>query len=197
MDETNPCLGCGACCARYRVSFHWLETTLNSEAPAADEAPSDLARDGVDPSTLDLPPAVPVELTEPVGPHRMAMKGADTCPPRCVALQGQVGQTATCSIHAVRPSPCRDFERSWAHGEPNDRCDASRLAFGLPPLLPPATFVAAPAPGLSALPDDQELLPPLIGASGHLHEVGARGHDPAVAVPAIPDEPPVTGELPS
>ena len=24
---SNPCLSCGACCAFFRASFHWLETT--------------------------------------------------------------------------------------------------------------------------------------------------------------------------
>lgn len=121
--DENPCLSCGACCTRYRVSFHWTETTLGDGVARREPGG----------------PHVPVELTEPIGPHRQAMRGTASYPLRCVALVGEIGCSIGCAIHSVRPSPCREFPRSWENGEPNDRCDASRIAFGLPPLGPPPT----------------------------------------------------------
>ncbi len=45
MSGPNPCMTCGACCAHYRVSFYWGES---SEAPGG---------------------FVPIELTEQVHPR--------------------------------------------------------------------------------------------------------------------------------
>ncbi|HEX5787322.1 MAG TPA: YkgJ family cysteine cluster protein [Woeseiaceae bacterium] len=110
--ESNPCLSCGACCAYFRASFHWLETTAAAGG------------------------SVPAELTVPVTPHLVAMRGSDRKPPRCVALEGTIGAAVRCSIYERRASPCRDFKASWADGSHNERCDRARAAHGLPPLLP-------------------------------------------------------------
>lgn len=109
---THPCLRCGACCAAYRVGFYWAE-----------------ADDGGGP--------VPAALTEPVGPLRRAMAGtARGASPRCVALAGTIGDRVACTIHPDRPSPCRDFGASHAHGLHEPRCDAARARHGLAPLQP-------------------------------------------------------------
>ena len=110
----NPCLECGACCAYYRVSFHWSESEpfLGGKTPAA--------------------------LTVQVAPHYAAMAGTQRQPPRCVALEGTVGRAAACSIYAERPSPCRELQASWVDGARSERCDRARAAHGLPPLEPPA-----------------------------------------------------------
>jgi Fe-S-cluster containining protein len=65
------------------------------------------------------------------------MAGTEKSWPRCVALDGQVGECVRCTIYEKRPSPCRDFAPSWQNGVRNERCDAARAAHGLPPLLPP------------------------------------------------------------
>lgn len=109
---SHPCLSCGACCAHYRVAFHWSET---EPAPA---------------------PHVPAELTAPVDPHRIAMRGTLAAPVRCVALAGAVGRDAHCTVYARRPSPCRALQPAWAHGAPSPQCDRARLAYGLAPLTP-------------------------------------------------------------
>lgn len=119
---SNPCLSCGACCACFRVSFHWLETES-------------------DPGGI-----TPAELTVPVTNHLVAMRGTDRNPPRCVALVGRIGESVHCSIYERRASPCRDFPASWADGRRNERCDRSRAAHGLPPLSPPLEHM----PGISA-----------------------------------------------
>lgn len=113
--KPNPCITCGACCTAFRVSFYWAE--------AGDE-----------------PDQVPVEMTEPLTAHRLAMKGTKggSCL-RCVGLVGTPGVDAYCGIHPRRPSPCRGFEASWEAvdaRETNPRCDESRARYGLPPLTP-------------------------------------------------------------
>lgn len=112
MIEDNPCLTCGACCAFYRVSFYW------AEGNDADHG------------------WVPVEKTEKISLHKRCMKGTNNPAPRCMALEGTVGVDVYCSIYTERPSPCREFEYSWQHGVPHDRCDVARAVCQLPPLFP-------------------------------------------------------------
>jgi hypothetical protein len=106
----HPCLACGACCAHYRVAFHW------SEAEPA------------------LGGAVPPELAARLDPHRLAMRGTDGKRPRCVALEGEVGRAVRCGIYARRPSVCREVVPAWETGEPSPQCDKARLAHGMAPL---------------------------------------------------------------
>ena len=116
---TNPCLACGACCAHFRVSFHWSETERF------------------------LGGRTPPELTTKVSPHRAAMRGTCGASPRCVALEGEIGRAVRCTIYEVRPSPCREFAASWVDGKRSVRCDEARAAHGLPPLEPPRPKRAA------------------------------------------------------
>lgn len=107
----HPCLACGACCAYFRVSFHWSETLAESLA-------------------------VPPEATVAMSHHHLAMRGTEIVPPRCVALVGEIGELVYCSIYSSRPSSCRDFTASYENGEPNARCDQARVAKGLAALQP-------------------------------------------------------------
>ncbi|MCL1635876.1 YkgJ family cysteine cluster protein [Luteimonas sp. SX5] len=111
----HPCQSCGACCAAFRVSFHWLG----------------LASAGG---------AIPDALAEPVDKHRMAMKGTDARNPHCVALQGAVGTQVSCSIYGTRPDPCRDLLPAWENGQASPQCDRARQRYGLPPLMPEIWF---------------------------------------------------------
>lgn len=113
MSVDNPCTSCGACCACFRVSFYWGET---SAAPGG---------------------GVPAELTLSISPHRVALLGTHLPEPRCVALEGTVGQRVRCSIYPLRPSPCREFAMAGEQGLPNEACDRARARFGLPPLSAP------------------------------------------------------------
>lgn len=116
---TNPCLTCGACCAYYRVSFHWAETDrfLGGKTPA--------------------------DLTFKADLHRAAMHGTSGPSPRCIALEGEIGRAVRCTIYSRRPSPCREFSASWVNGERSERCDRARAAHGLAPLEPPRLRPAA------------------------------------------------------
>ncbi len=111
MESINPCITCGACCAFFRASFYWGECS-----------------DGYG--------HVPVELTEDLTPHRRVMRGTNSINPRCIALEGEIGNCVSCSIYEDRSTVCRDFAYSWQFGEKNERCDKARIAHGLQPLQP-------------------------------------------------------------
>lgn len=115
IDAPTPCIECGACCASFRVSFYWGET--------------DAAPGGTVPSTL----------TTVVSPHRVAMRGTEKNPVRCIALEGTVGKNVRCNIYPSRSSTCREFMASWEDGNHNPRCDHARAKHGLPPLPVPSS----------------------------------------------------------
>lgn len=117
MFARNPCQSCGACCAYFRVSFYWSEAEPK------------------------LGGTVPVELTEQLDGFRACMKGTDQKHPRCVALEGTIGQAVNCTIYEKRPTPCREFGVDWVDGmlvfsaADLERCTQARAKWGLPPLL--------------------------------------------------------------
>jgi Fe-S-cluster containining protein len=82
------------------------------------------------------PGAVPEALVEPVTPFLVAMKGTNSEPRRCVALEGTVGESVSCGIYPLRPSPCRELQASWSQGERSEGCDRARALRGLAPLQP-------------------------------------------------------------
>ena len=106
----QACLTCGACCAAFRVDFH----------------PEDLASPGKS--------GVPEHLTIRLTPTLVRMYGTDEAPPRCVALEGEIGKSVRCSIYRERPGPCRDFAPYAPLGMGDDACDRARRRYGLPPL---------------------------------------------------------------
>ncbi|MFH0934287.1 MAG: YkgJ family cysteine cluster protein [Pseudomonadota bacterium] len=105
MGEANPCMQCGACCAHFRIMLY----------------PDEVAPLG----------GVPRALTNPVGTQAFCMKGTDAFPPRCIALEGEVGQGVRCTIYADRPLVCREFSEYELDGSPNSRC------FKLRGMVPP------------------------------------------------------------
>ena len=104
------CLSCGACCAAFRVDFHCadLATAANS--------------------------GVPLELTLPLTATLVRLRGTDDAPPRCIALEGEIGNKVRCSIYDQRPGPCRDFAPYAPLGIGDDACDRARRRHGLAPL---------------------------------------------------------------
>ncbi|GDS99982.1 hypothetical protein BvCmsOUP014_00648 [Escherichia coli] len=107
MNNPNPCMTCGACCAFFRVSFYWAE---------ADDAGG----------------KVPVSLTEQISPFHRCMRGTSQKNPRCVALAGTPGENAYCSVYKNRPSTCREFAMSGENGIANEACNRARAKYGLP-----------------------------------------------------------------
>jgi len=107
---SHVCQQCGACCAQFRVSFYWGETDSMT------------------------PGGVPESLTTPISPHRVAMRGTEAKPVRCIALVGETGKSVTCSIYQQRSSTCREFAAG------SERCLEARKALGFGPL--PVSFSA-------------------------------------------------------
>lgn len=102
----HPCLSCGACCAFFRVSFHWTETNRESFG-------------------------VPLAMTSQISTYVNAMNGTDQLKPSCVGLVGVVGTSTTCSIYEHRPGACRDFKASFEDGTANRHCEDARASKGL------------------------------------------------------------------
>lgn len=101
MSQSNPCVQCGACCARFRVSFYWGQTSAHPDG------------------------TVPIELTEPISAHYVAMRGTNQAQKRCIALSGEIGQTVGCTIYEQRSETCRSFEAG------DERCNQARRHWGL------------------------------------------------------------------
>jgi len=97
----NPCTACGACCACFRVDFHRLDL---------DSAPGG---------------AVPAGLTFTLTANLVRLRGTDDFPPRCVALEGEVGRDVRCGIYERRPGPCQELEAG------SDACNRARRRHGL------------------------------------------------------------------
>ena len=100
---TIDCESCGACCAAFRVSFYWAET---------DAHPSG---------------TVPIDMVTRIHPIFVAMRGTETVPPRCLALEGEIGRRVRCTIYPLRSSTCRVLRAG------DERCRAARRQHGLPP----------------------------------------------------------------
>lgn len=111
MSAGNPCLGCGACCASFRVDF---------------------AREELQSQGGCVPDGLCVDLTEQLA----RMRGTDHARPRCAALMGQIGVNASCGIYEWRPGPCREFGLRVPMGLNLDdaACSRARAQHGLPPL---------------------------------------------------------------
>ncbi len=101
---SQECTNCGACCASFRVSFYWGETSAHEQG------------------------TVPAELTKAISPHHVCMKGTEQKPVRCIALMGEVGCEVSCSIYEQRSSTCRQFEAG------SEDCAKARKIHGLPEL---------------------------------------------------------------
>ena len=102
VKSLHPCQQCGACCASFRVSFYWTEALQSALADA---------------------------LIEQVNGHMACMAGTNDQPPRCRALQGEIGAEVTCTVYAQRPSPCRELQPG------DEKCTRARARYGLGPLV--------------------------------------------------------------
>lgn len=133
---SHPCVRCGACCATFRVSFHWSEAQ---------------------PDNPDGPPA---ELVMPLRRHELAMRGTEGSHPRCIGLRGTIGVDGHCGIYPNRPSVCREVEPSWEFGRHSPQCDKGRIAHGLKPLTPEDwAMVPVQLPGNDQVPVAADPLP--------------------------------------
>jgi Fe-S-cluster containining protein len=101
VPTQDACLSCGACCTFFRVSFYWAEG-LN----------------------------MPEHYTEPVSAVYSCMSGTNQPAPRCLALQGTVGQQVSCGIYEARSSSCKEVQIADA------QCNKARAAHKMIPFVP-------------------------------------------------------------
>lgn len=100
IPSENSCLSCGACCTFFRVSFYWAEAE-----------------------------SMPEDLVEPLTAVYSCMKGTNQTQPRCVALDGVVGEQVSCGIYAQRSSSCKEVQVGDA------QCNKARSAHAMIPLI--------------------------------------------------------------
>lgn len=106
----SPCTNCGACCARFEVSFY-----IEEKVP-----------EGYSYVTGPITRALK---------NKIDGKGR----PRCNALRGEIGCSVACGIYEERPTPCREFKHSYEDNGPREpRCDQARASIGLAPLTSPS-----------------------------------------------------------
>ncbi len=77
---------------------------------------------------------MPLALTVPVTATLVRMRGTDEAPPRCIALEGEIGSNARCGIYEQRPRPCHEFAPYAPVGIGDEACDRARARHRLPPL---------------------------------------------------------------
>ena len=68
---------------------------------------------------------MPAGLTFPLTANLVRMRGTDDFPPRCIALEGEIGHEVCCTIYAQRPGPCVELEAG------SDACNRARRRHGL------------------------------------------------------------------
>jgi Fe-S-cluster containining protein len=109
MEVLSPCLSCGACCAKFRITYYWDEKVTEGY----------------------------FHETSPMYRSLKSEKDSEGRP-RCNALTGTIGTAVACGIYENRPSPCRDFKHSFEDGGPREeRCDQARIGAGMLPLENP------------------------------------------------------------
>lgn len=96
----DACLSCGACCTYFRVSFYWAEG-LN----------------------------MPEDHVEPLTSVYSCMKGTNQANPRCIALQGTIGEQVSCGMYEARSSSCKEVQIA------DEQCNKARLAHQMIPLV--------------------------------------------------------------
>lgn len=100
LNVQDACMSCGACCSFYRVSFYWAEGEN-----------------------------MPEHMVEPLNATLSCMAGTNQAQPRCVALEGEIGQQVSCGIYQHRSSTCKEVQAG------DEQCQKARAGLGLIPLI--------------------------------------------------------------
>lgn len=101
------CKGCGACCA---YSRDWVEIAARDT-----QVPRELTEESHPELWPDVEPEfIPRRVMRTTGPNLslpVLQSEPESRGQRCVALVGEIGKGAHCSIYENRPTVCRSFER--------------------------------------------------------------------------------------
>ena len=99
VPTQDACLSCGACCAYFRVSFYWAEGF-----PCLS-------------TILNLSPRSIHAWREPIKN------------PRCIALEGSIGEQVSCGMYELRSSSCKEVQIADA------QCNKARMAHNMIPFI--------------------------------------------------------------
>lgn len=72
---------------------------------------------------------MPEHYTEPVTAVYSCMAGTNQNNPRCIALEGTVGEQVSCGMYELRSSSCREVQVADA------QCNKARLAHHMIPFI--------------------------------------------------------------
>ncbi|TCM68757.1 hypothetical protein EC844_104133 [Acinetobacter calcoaceticus] len=72
---------------------------------------------------------MPPDMVQPLTAVYSCMQGTNQSQPRCVALNGVVGEQVSCGIYEQRSSSCKEVQAG------DQQCNKARAAHGLIPLI--------------------------------------------------------------
>lgn len=82
---------------------------------------------------------MPEHYTEPVTAVYSCMKGTNQKQPRCIALEGEVGQQVSCGMYELRSSSCKEVQIA------DEQCNKARRHHNMIPLIDVGDFEPAPS----------------------------------------------------
>lgn len=72
---------------------------------------------------------MPEQYTEPVTSVYSCMAGTNQKNPRCVALEGKIGEQVSCGMYELRSSSCKEVQIADA------QCNKARMAHNMIPFI--------------------------------------------------------------
>lgn len=113
IEKDTPCVICGACCRYFKIEFDYKK---NKQVPMNFYNKKTLLWQFMNLEYRNI----------------AAMKGAESFNKgKCIALDGELGEKALCTIYENRPDHCRAFPVWEKNGEQNKRCIKARVEKGL------------------------------------------------------------------
>src|SRR5690606_1933817 len=100
VPNRDACLSCRPCCAYFWLSFCWAEGLL-----------------------------IPERYPAPVTAVYSCMAGTNQKNPRCIALDGTIGQQVSCGMYELRSSSCKEVQIA------DDQCNKARVAHNMLPFV--------------------------------------------------------------
>ena len=72
---------------------------------------------------------MPEHYTEPVTAVYLCMVGTNETSPRCIALEGTIGEHVSCGMYEQRSSSCKEVQIA------DDQCNKARRAYNMIPFV--------------------------------------------------------------
>lgn len=72
---------------------------------------------------------MPEHYTEPVTAVYSCMEGTNQKNPRCIALEGSIGEQVSCGMYQLRSSSCKEVQIA------DEQCNKARMAHNMIPFI--------------------------------------------------------------